>query len=176
MGACSALRADDRITSSHRGHGDAIAKGFAAIRQMADERARARGSDAPATTRAHLLAAALEDHVYRTIAELFGKEDGYSRGRGGGMHIARLLDRPPRARTPSSAASVPIATGAAMALRYQRSDRGRVLLRGGRRLCQRRRPRVAQLGRPAPVDQPPRRATGRSACRSSSSSRTTTTA
>ena len=28
VGACSALRADDNITSTHRGHGDAIAKGF----------------------------------------------------------------------------------------------------------------------------------------------------
>ena len=31
VGACSQLRIDDNITSSHRGHGDAIAKGFAAI-------------------------------------------------------------------------------------------------------------------------------------------------
>ena len=34
---------------------------------------------------------------------------------------------------------------------------GRVLLRGRRRLRERRGPRVAQLGGPAPVDQPPRR-------------------
>ena len=32
--------------------------------------------------------AALEEHLFRVIAELFGKEDGYCRGRGGGMHIA----------------------------------------------------------------------------------------
>jgi len=37
VGACSALRPDDNITSSHRGHGDAIAKGFAAIRRMTVE-------------------------------------------------------------------------------------------------------------------------------------------
>ena len=33
VGASSALRPDDNVTSSHRGHGDAIAKGFAAIRR-----------------------------------------------------------------------------------------------------------------------------------------------
>ena len=34
VGASSVLWPTDRITSSHRGHGDAIAKGFAAIRKM----------------------------------------------------------------------------------------------------------------------------------------------
>src|SRR5512147_1684180 len=42
VGAASALRADDQITSSHRGHGDAIAKGFAAIRRMTPEQLQAR--------------------------------------------------------------------------------------------------------------------------------------
>ena len=42
VGACSVLRLDDNVTSSHRGHGDAIAKGFAAIRTMSDAALRAR--------------------------------------------------------------------------------------------------------------------------------------
>ena len=42
VGACSMLRTDDNVTSSHRGHGDAVAKGFAAIRTMDDEQLRAR--------------------------------------------------------------------------------------------------------------------------------------
>ena len=42
VGACSALRPDDDITSSHRGHGDAIAKGFSAIRAMSDDELRRR--------------------------------------------------------------------------------------------------------------------------------------
>src|SRR5215813_1696011 len=54
VGACSALRADDRITSTHRGHGHVIAKG------------------------------ASVDHM---MAELFGRVDGYCRGKGGSMHI-----------------------------------------------------------------------------------------
>lgn len=55
VGACAALRTDDYITSTHRGHGHAIAKG-------AD--------------------------VNRMMAELFGRADGYCRGKGGSMHIA----------------------------------------------------------------------------------------
>jgi pyruvate dehydrogenase E1 component alpha subunit len=53
-GVCSALRADDRITSTHRGHGHLIAKGASVARMM---------------------------------AELFGRVDGYCRGKGGSMHI-----------------------------------------------------------------------------------------
>jgi len=54
VGACSALRTDDRITSTHRGHGHLIAKGA---------------------------------RVDRMMAELFGRVDGYCRGKGGSMHI-----------------------------------------------------------------------------------------
>jgi TPP-dependent pyruvate/acetoin dehydrogenase alpha subunit len=54
VGACSALRGDDWITSTHRGHGDIIAKG---------------------------------GRLDRMMAELFGKETGYCRGKGGSMHI-----------------------------------------------------------------------------------------
>jgi acetoin:2,6-dichlorophenolindophenol oxidoreductase subunit alpha len=52
-GVCSALRPDDRITSTHRGHGHVIAKGA---------------------------------RVDRMMAELFGRVDGYCRGKGGSMH------------------------------------------------------------------------------------------
>ncbi len=55
VGACAALEPSDYITSTHRGHGHAIAKG-------AD--------------------------VRRMMAELFGRADGYCRGKGGSMHIA----------------------------------------------------------------------------------------
>jgi pyruvate dehydrogenase E1 component alpha subunit len=55
VGACSALRKEDYITSTHRGHGHCIAKG-GDLRKM--------------------------------MAELFAKETGYCKGRGGSMHIA----------------------------------------------------------------------------------------
>ena len=122
VGACSALRPDDNITSSHRGHGDAIAKGFAAIRHMTVEQLRARVPGSTVQTREELLAAALEEHVYRTIAELFGKEEGYCRGRGGGMHIGDFSTGHLGANA-IVGGSVPIATGAVMAIRYQGADR-----------------------------------------------------
>ena len=52
---CQNLRGDDYITSTHRGHGHAIAKGM---------------------------------RTDRLMAELFGKETGANRGRGGSMHVA----------------------------------------------------------------------------------------
>ncbi|CAN5784965.1 dehydrogenase E1 component subunit alpha/beta [soil metagenome] len=121
VGAASALRGHDRITSSHRGHGDAIAKGFAAIRLMDEEALRSRLQPPPAGDRSMLLAAALEEHVFRTIAELFGKEEGYCRGRGGGMHIADFSTGQLGANA-IVGGSVPIATGAAMGLRYLGSN------------------------------------------------------
>lgn len=122
VGACTALRPDDQVTSSHRGHGDAIAKGFAAIRHMSDEELRARVPGTTATTHDELIEEALEEHVYRVIAELFGKEEGYSHGRGGGMHIGDFATGNLGANA-IVGGSVPIATGAAMAARYERSDR-----------------------------------------------------
>ena len=44
VGACAALRVDDRITSTHRGHGHAIAKGVAVEPMMAELFGRATGS------------------------------------------------------------------------------------------------------------------------------------
>jgi TPP-dependent pyruvate/acetoin dehydrogenase alpha subunit len=54
-GVCGALERDDRIISTHRGHGHCIAKG-------AD--------------------------LDRMMAELYGRQDGYCKGKGGSMHIA----------------------------------------------------------------------------------------
>jgi 2-oxoisovalerate dehydrogenase E1 component len=122
VGACNALAADDNVTSSHRGHGDAIAKGFAAIRTMSPADLRARVPGSSAETRAELLEAALEEHVYRVIAELFGKDEGYCHGRGGGMHIGDFSTGNLGANA-IVGGSVPIATGAAMAHRYEQSGK-----------------------------------------------------
>ncbi len=54
-GACAVLGRDDYITSTHRGHGHAIAKGI---------------------------------ELGPIMAELYGKETGTCRGRGGSMHVA----------------------------------------------------------------------------------------
>ena len=121
VGACSVLRVDDNITSSHRGHGDAVAKGFAAIRSMSDAALRARVPGSAGGTRGELLEAALEEHIYRVIAELFGKDEGYGAGRGGGMHIGDFSTGNLGANA-IVGGSVPIATGAAMAHRHERTD------------------------------------------------------
>jgi 2-oxoisovalerate dehydrogenase E1 component len=122
VGATAALRPDDAITSSHRGHGDAIAKGFSALRQMSDQQLGDRLGRPVAEGRNTLLGTALEEHVVRTIAELFGKEDGYNGGRGGGMHIADYSTGNMGANA-IVGGSVPIATGAAMAIRLEGVDR-----------------------------------------------------
>lgn len=121
VGASSVLRITDNVTSSHRGHGDAIAKGFSALRQMSLEQLRARTNGRVDGTREELLDAALEEHLYKVIAELFGKDEGYSRGRGGGMHIGDFSTGNLGANA-IVGGSVPIATGAAMAHRYEHDD------------------------------------------------------
>ncbi len=125
-GACAALAADDYITSTHRGHGDSIAKGCCALRLMDSDRLLRRvphmanaqsGKRGAPPSKADILEAALEDHIFRTIAELFGKEDGYCKGRGGGMHIADFTLNHLGANA-IVGGGVPIATGAAMACRF----------------------------------------------------------
>ena len=122
VGCCAGMQHGDYITSTHRGHGDSLAKGCAAIRGMRPAARRARVPDSTATDAAGLLEAALEDHVFRAIAELFGKEDGYCRGRGGGMHIADFRVGHLGANA-IVGGGVPIATGAAMSSRYFRDGR-----------------------------------------------------
>jgi 2-oxoisovalerate dehydrogenase E1 component len=122
VGSVAGIAADDYITSTHRGHGDSIAKGCASIRAMDAAELKTRVPGSKATDRKDLMEAAMEDHVYRTIAELFGKEDGYCKGRGGGMHIADFAVGHLGANA-IVGGGVPIATGAAMAARYQRSGK-----------------------------------------------------
>jgi len=88
-GVCAALRPDDVITSTHRGHGHILAKGGAPRRMM---------------------------------AELMGKATGYNRGRGGSMHIADLSLGIYGANG-IVGAGAPIACGAALAAKLERSQR-----------------------------------------------------
>jgi pyruvate dehydrogenase E1 component alpha subunit len=89
VGLCEALRRDDYITSTHRGHGHCLAKG-------ADPKLM--------------------------FAELLGKEAGYCKGKGGSMHIAD----PATGNLGANAivgGSAGIATGAAFAAKYLKTDR-----------------------------------------------------
>ena len=89
VGTCFALRDDDTITSTHRGHGDIIAKGA---------------------------------RLDRMFAELYAKETGYCRGKGGSMHIfdasLGILGA-----NGIVGAGLPIATGAGLAFQMQGLDR-----------------------------------------------------
>jgi pyruvate dehydrogenase E1 component alpha subunit len=89
VGVCTALRRDDKIVSTHRGHGHTIAKG-------AD--------------------------ITLMMAELFGRSNGYCHGKGGSMHIADFSVGMLGANG-IVGAGLPIATGAALAARLEKSDR-----------------------------------------------------
>jgi len=127
VGACAAIRYEDYITSTHRGHGDGIAKGYVAIRDREEDELRAwlGTEEARSLKGRELREAAKLEHIYRTAAELFGKADGYCRGRGGGMHIADFSSGHLGANA-IVGGSVPIATGAGYSCRYMRN--GKVVL------------------------------------------------
>jgi len=99
VGALFAIEPDDYITSTHRGHVDALVKGYRAIKAMTDaklvelieenEGIRQRiGLSTRDNSREQLIEQAIDIDIYRTIAELFGKKDGFCSGKGGGMHLA----------------------------------------------------------------------------------------
>jgi TPP-dependent pyruvate/acetoin dehydrogenase alpha subunit len=87
-GVCAALRATDRITSNHRGHGHLIAKG---------------------------------GRLDRMMAEIYGKRDGYCKGKGGSMHIVDFSLGILGANG-IVGAGLPIATGSALAASITGSD------------------------------------------------------
>ena len=125
-GACSVLSISDMITSTHRGHGDSIAKGFHAIKRMSEEELKERCPEFSNLKGEQLREAVMEDHVYRTIAELFGKETGYGKGRGGGMHIADFRVGHLGANA-IVGGGIPIATGASMVCRIDENMRDNVV-------------------------------------------------
>ena len=107
------------------------------------------------------------------IAELFGKDEGYNRGRGGGMHIGDFATGNLGANA-IVGGSVPIATGAAMAHRYEQNDSVVCCFAGDGAYAN---GVVLESLNWAAQHQWTNhsRATGPAACRSSTSSRTTTT-
>lgn len=96
VGALANFRKGDFITSTHRGHGHCLAHG-AHLAQNEAER---------------------QVHLNKMMAELAGKETGYSRGRGGSMHIADTANGNLGA-TGIVGGNIPVATGAGLALKMQ---------------------------------------------------------
>lgn len=92
VGAIRALKDEDYITSTHRGHGHCLAKG-ADVKGM--------------------------------MAELFGRETGICKGRGGSLHIADMSTNNLGANG-IVASGIPIAVGAGLTMKMQ--DRDEVVL------------------------------------------------
>jgi len=91
VGATSALADIDVIASNHRGHGHGYARG-AFLARSEEER---------------------QEHLNKMMGELCGRTTGYSRGRGGSMHIADV-ERGNLGATGIVAGNIPVATGAAL--------------------------------------------------------------
>jgi len=100
VGAIAALRPDDYITSTHRGHGHCHAHGDAF-------------ADTPEEK---------QDHLNKMMAELCGRATGYCRGRGGSMHIADV-QKGNLGATGIVGGNIPVATGAALSVKMQGQDR-----------------------------------------------------
>jgi len=100
VGAVSALRDDDLITSTHRGHGHAHAHGDKAAKTPA----------------------AKQDHYNKMMAEVLGKSGGYCKGKGGSMHIADVKHGNLGA-TGIVGGNIPVAVGAGLAQKLQGTDR-----------------------------------------------------
>ena len=99
VGAISAIRPDDIITSTHRGHGHCHAHGD-------------KHANTPEAKQAHL------DQM---MAELCGRSTGYCKGRGGSMHIADVA-KGNLGATGIVGGNIPVGTGAGLACQMQKKD------------------------------------------------------
>lgn len=88
VGVCAHLRKEDYISTTHRGHGWALAKGI---------------------------------NLKLAMAELFGKKEGYCKGRSGSMHLADTSIGIMGANG-IVGGGIPIAAGAAFTAQYRKTD------------------------------------------------------
>ncbi|HVN56586.1 MAG TPA: pyruvate dehydrogenase complex E1 component subunit beta [Anaerolineaceae bacterium] len=100
VGAVAALRDDDLITSTHRGHGHAHAHGDSHARTPEEK----------------------QMHYNKMMAEVLGKTGGYCKGKGGSMHIADVKHGNLGA-TGIVGGNLPVAVGAGLAQKLQGTDR-----------------------------------------------------
>lgn len=88
-GVCSCLRQDDYVSNTHRGHGQALAKGV---------------------------------DLKRFMAEIYGRRDGYCKGKAGSMHIA-CKEFGIIGSNGIVGGGIPISLGTAFASMYKNEDR-----------------------------------------------------
>jgi pyruvate/2-oxoglutarate/acetoin dehydrogenase E1 component/TPP-dependent pyruvate/acetoin dehydrogenase alpha subunit len=99
VGAISAIKDDDYITSTHRGHGHAHAHGDKAAKTPEQK----------------------QIHYNKMMAEVLGKSGGYCHGKGGSMHIADV-EHGNLGATGIVGGNIPVAVGAALAEKIKGSD------------------------------------------------------
>src|SRR5512136_1817064 len=100
VGAVAALRDDDLVTSTHRGHGHAHAHGDKAAKTPEEK----------------------QEHYNKMMAEVLGRSGGYCKGKGGSMHIADVMHGNLGA-TGIVGGNIPVAVGAALAQKLMGTDR-----------------------------------------------------
>ena len=100
VGAVAALRDNDLITSTHRGHGHAHAHGDAHAKTLE----------------------AKQEHYNKMMAEVLGKSSGYCKGKGGSMHIADV-EHGNLGATGIVGGNIPVAVGAGLAQKLMKTDR-----------------------------------------------------
>ncbi len=129
VGQAFHLRPEDFIFGSHRSHGEILAKSFSAIEQLSDDELtqimETYMDGAPLrvvekfATNGDVKTLAVSYTLYGTLAEIFGRENGFNKGMGGSMHTFF----PPFGVMPNNAivgGSADIATGAALFKRVNR--------------------------------------------------------
>ncbi|MCB0169250.1 MAG: dehydrogenase [Anaerolineae bacterium] len=128
VGQAYHLTPDDFIFGSHRSHGDILAKCFSAIAQLSDETLthtmEGYLDGAPLRVVETFAGGTVKDVavdyvLYGTLAEIFGRENGFNKGMGGSMHAFFA----PFGVMPNNAivgGSADIATGAALFKRINR--------------------------------------------------------
>ena len=123
VGAIGALRNDDLVTSTHRGHGHAHAHGDSAAKTPEEKQA----------------------HYNKMMAEVLGKSGGYCKGKGGSMHIADVAHGNLGA-TGIVGGNIPVAVGAALAQKLIGYRQGSVVLFWRWRIQYRQFSRSTQYG------------------------------
>ena len=128
VGQCFHLSAEDFIFGSHRSHGEILAKSFSAIEKLSESDLtgimESYMDGAPLQVVARFTTGDAKDlainyTLYGTLAEIFGRENGFNKGMGGSMHAFF----PPFGVMPNNAivgGSADIATGAALFKRVNR--------------------------------------------------------
>lgn len=95
VGMAFTLTPEDHIYGSHRSHGEILAKGFAAIRQLAEDelldimRSYRDGAVLAPVEKGYtgpVRELALRFFVYGAYSEIFARDTGFNRGLGGSMH------------------------------------------------------------------------------------------